>query len=190
MNKFRASYSVLSTWNSGQWDRAVKMYFKLDTFKTEAMADGQEFHELWKAETDKTKCLPEIFGGKELIDPKTELKLVVPIEEWLDLVGVIDCIDGNTIYEYKSGKTSSEVYANGVQPGIYGVLATYGGMFVDRCEIMHYDQYTKKLDTSIIHLTDKLLDDTHNWILSISSEMQSYLLDNNLYKILGKQNER
>ena len=52
--KFRASYSVISLWASGNWEMAVGQYFKLRKFTTEEMADGKDHHEQWCAETLKT----------------------------------------------------------------------------------------------------------------------------------------
>ena len=183
MNKFRASFSVLNVWASGDWERAVKMYFKLEKFTTPAMADGKEFHEKWRKHTTETKTLPFEFGAKKLTSPICEQKIVVPIYDWLDLVGIIDCYDDPIIYEYKTGKTSSEDYAGTMQPGVYGVLATYAKMYVEQCQIMHYDQYQKKSDTSIVWLTDKRLEDSYNWIVTLSGEMHNYFIQNSLYEM-------
>lgn len=184
--KFRASYSVLTQWSSGNWDMAIGMYFKLKKFTTIQMAEGSEFHKNWEQETLKSKCLPAVFGGAKLIAPKCELKLVAQLDEWLELVGVIDCMDAPTIYEFKTGKTSSEIYANGVQPAVYGVLSTMSGYVVDKAEVHHYDQYTKKVDMSIVWLTKKHLEDAYNWVYSLSSEMHAYFLENDLYNKYGK----
>lgn len=183
--KFRASYSVISTWASGNWDMAVGMYFKLKKFQTEAMAAGAEIHKEWEAEIKKTKALPKVFGGKALNNPKPEFKTVVELEPWLDLVGVIDVLDEPTVYEFKTGKTSSEIHANSIQTGVYGVLATYAGIYVDKTEIYHFDQYKNKTDMSVVYLTDKYLNDAHNWIISFASEMHSYFTENNLYDKFG-----
>lgn len=184
--KFRASYTVLNTWYSGDWERAIKQYFKLDKFITPAMADGKRYHEMWEMETSETKALPMTFGGKKLTNPKPEYKTVVELEPWLDLVGVIDCLDENTIHEYKTGKTTSEVYAGSMQPSVYGLLATFDDKFVDRAVIHHFDQYSKTVDMSIVWLTDKKLDYAHEWVLGLGSEMHNYFLENNLYERFGK----
>ena len=162
MNKFRASYSVLTTWAHGDWERAVKQYFKLESFTTEAMADGKRYHETWREETDKTGRLPAVFGGKKLTRPMTEIKKVVAIEPWLDLVGVIDCYDDPVIYEYKTGKTESDIYAGSPQVGLYGLIATLSGMMADRAEIHHYDQHNKKTDMSLVWLTDDKIRESYN----------------------------
>lgn len=181
-HKFRASYTVLNTWMSGNWERAIKQYFKLEKFTTPAMADGKRYHEMWEQEIITNKRLPAVFGGKELTNPKPEYKTVVELEPWLDLVGVIDCYDEPTIHEFKTGITSSEVYAGSMQPGVYAVLATMNGMYADRAQIWHYDQYSKKVDISQVWLTDKRLKQAQEWIVALSSEMHDYFLENKLYE--------
>jgi hypothetical protein len=184
-NKFRASYSILEMWQCGNWDMAIGQYFKLKKFQTEAMTAGQDIHKLWEKEVTETKKLPAVFGGKELIAPKPEFKTVVPIHDWLDLVGVIDILDEPTIYEFKSGKTSSEVHSNSMQTGIYGVLATYAGILVNKAEIYHLDQYSGKTDMSIVWLTDKLLQEASDWIETYACEMHNYFIENDLYNKFG-----
>lgn len=184
--KFRASYTTLTAWASGDWERAIKIYFKLEKFTTPAMAEGKQYHEEWENHIKTTGALPAVFGGGPLIAPTAESKLVVELEPWLDLVGVIDCYDKPIVYDWKTGKQSSEHYAGTMQPGIYGVLSAFSGKYVDRAIIWHYDQYTKKSDMSQVWLTDKCLDHAHNWIVTQSSEMHNYLTENKLYERFAK----
>ena len=72
MNKFRASYSILNTWASGDTDKAVQFYFGLETVKTPQMAAGTFYHQLWANTITKTKKTPTIFGNKELKNPEVE----------------------------------------------------------------------------------------------------------------------
>lgn len=182
---FRASYTILNTWGSGQWESAVKMYFKLDQYVSPAMADGKVWHEKWEKYIKENLALPEEFGGKKLIKPEVEIKKVVSLEPWLDLVGRIDCFDSPTIYEFKTGKQSSESYASSHQAGIYAILATKAGLYADRAEIYHYDQYTKKYDMSLVWITDEMMLKTYNYIVTLAGEMHDYLLKNDLYNRFG-----
>lgn len=184
-HKFRASFTVLEKWASGDWEGAIKAYFKLDKFTTPAMAEGKRYHELWAKEIEATTTLPAVFGNTKLWQPKAEVKKVVELEPWLDLVGVIDCYDKPVIYEFKTGKQSSEHYAGSHQCGVYSVLASFGDMYVDRAVIWHYDQYTRKSDMSQVWLTDKLMENSHEWIITQSSEMHNYLNENKLYERFG-----
>lgn len=184
-DKFRASFTVLNAWQSGNWERAIKYYFKLEEFTTPEMLQGRELHKKWADETKKTKCLPEVFGGQKLQNPIVEQKVVVELEPWLDFVFIIDCLDAPVLHEYKSGKSSSESYAGSWQTGAYAVGAVSAGFYVDRAEVHHYDQYMKVSDMSILHITDKVLEDSYNWIITISSEMHNYFIVNGLYRQYG-----
>lgn len=186
MNKFRASYSVLDQWNSGNWEMAIKMYFKLEKFVTSQMQDGRDWHEKWANHIRTTNTMPVEFGGGALIKPEVEQKTVVQIDEWLDLVGIIDCFVSPVIYEWKTGKQSSEVYAGGPQGGIYAILGTYSKRYVEKVEIHHFDQYSKKSDMSIVWVTDQLLKDTYNWIITVAGEMHNYFIENDLYNRFGR----
>ena len=56
-NIFRASFTVLDQWNSGNWEQAVKTYFKLEKFITPEMQAGREWHEKWAKHISDTKTL-------------------------------------------------------------------------------------------------------------------------------------
>jgi hypothetical protein len=185
---FRASYSVLEVWDSGNWERAIEMYFKLKKFETREMADGKKWHDDWRDHTNSTKCLPVQFGNTPLVNPICELKKVVKLADWLDLVGVIDCLDAPTIHEYKTGVQSSETYANSKQGAVYGVLATYSDIFVDRVDIHHFNQYSQKSDFSRVWLTDAVLKYGLNWIETVASEMYDYFTKNNLFERFAIKN--
>lgn len=184
--KFRASYTILQTWNAGQWENAIKMYFKLDKFITPQMQEGREYHEKWAKHITETKTMPIEFGAKPLNAPIAEQKTVVQIEPWLELVGIIDCYDSPIIYEWKTGKQSSDIYAGSNQGGIYAVLGTYSGKYVEKIEIHHYDQYSRQPEVSIVWVTDELLQETHNWLITTAGEMHNYFMVNDLYNRFGR----
>jgi len=190
--RFRASFSVLNLWSQGNWERAIKSYFKLEKFTTPAMADGHLWHERWKAETLETGCLPKVFGGAKLTNPTVEIKKVLPINEWLDFVFIIDCLDEPTIHEYKTGTQSASAYANSYQIPLYAIGATMMEKYVDRGIIHRLNQHTKLKDgspdveTSIVWITDKLMADAQEWLMTIASEMHVYFISNDLYAKFGK----
>ena len=111
----------------------------------------------------------------------TELKLTVNLYPWLDLVGVIDCYDRPTIYEFKTGNRSAAKHANDFQVAVYGVLATLSDLHVERAEIHRYNQYTNKADMSVVWLTDRLLRDGINWIETFGRNV-SILVEKRLYE--------
>lgn len=186
INKFRASFTILNQWASGNWEQAIKTYFKLDKFITPAMQEGREWHEKWAKHIMETKTLPIEFGGKKLNDPIAEQKTVIGLGDWLDLVGIIDCYDSPVVYEWKTGKSSSEVYAGTKQGGIYAMLATFNKKYVEKIEIHHFDQYRKTADMSIIWVTPELMHDAYNWVTTIAGEMHTYFIENNLYQRFGQ----
>lgn len=183
MNKFRASYSILSTWASGDTDRAIRMYFKLDDFDTPQMRAGRDFHTAWDMEVSETKCMPSVFGARKLNNPITERKIVKQIEPWLELVGVIDLQDGELLVDYKTGKTRSSAYANGFQHCLYQILVPEAKRF----EYHHWDQYRKKADMQIIHLNKESMLQGMDYLIAHASDMHSYLEENNLYEKLKKE---
>jgi hypothetical protein len=145
------------------------------------MEEGKRFHKLWADQITEFKESPTEIGAIKFINPIAEIKKTVSINDWLDLVGVIDCYDKPIIYEWKTGKSSSESYASSEQIGVYGVLATLAGLYVEKAEIHHYDQYLKKSDFSIVWVTDEMLKNSLNWIETLASEMHNYFNENKLY---------
>lgn len=189
-NKFYASYSILKLWQAGQWEQVVKYYFKLEKFITPAMKAGQEFHESWEQEIIKTKCLPAVFGAKQLQNPQPEQFFDYDLDTWLVLRGKVDCIDAPDIHEFKTGKQSAESYTTEKQAGVYGVLCTAKEIYVERVFIHHFDQYAKKVDVAMVWLSDKLLSDTMDWILTLSSEIHNYFIENQLYERYGHNRKK
>lgn len=189
MQKFRASYSVLSLWQSGRWEDAINAYFKLEAFTTPQMEEGKRFHQEWEEEVKKTGCLPAVFGGAKLSNPDTEMKKVVELEPWLDLVFVIDTYDQGDIHEYKTGVKSSQQYANDKQIGVYAVGCVLSDLPAKRLFIHRYNQYTKEADTSMVWVTEQLLKDTVAWVETTASEMHNYFIENDLYERFAKKPE-
>jgi hypothetical protein len=182
-HKFRASFTVLNLWDSGNWEEAVKAYFKLpDRFVNKAMADGKAFHEAFEAHINKTKTLPAMFGSAGLRNPKTELKLEVDIYEDMELVGVIDCMTDKEIFEFKTGKTESNNSIYERQVKVYGALAWAKGCRVERANILHYDQYNKNTDISSVWLTEEAIEEALNWVITVGGDIHNYFLKNKLYE--------
>lgn len=179
-NKFRASFSILNTWAMGDYDRAIKQYFRLEDFDTPAMKRGREYHKMWDSEIKQTNMLPKVFGGKRVTQPQTELKIERELDSWLDLVGVIDLYSEETIYDWKTGKTPAQSI-NPFQVYTYQILLPKS----IKAEIHRHDPDTMQTDMIIYHLTDKTLEQGIEWVLTLSSEMQNYLIQNRLYERFG-----
>lgn len=179
--KFRASFSILNQWVNGNFDEAIKQYFKLSTRVTPQMEDGKRYHDEWANYIEANKHLPPALGGKQLVNPQVELKLVAQLSDWLELVGRIDCIDAPSLYEFKTGQDTSTMYANTWQPGVYALLAATHGIYVSQAIVVHYNQYRKETDISFRWVTDKYLRDSAQWVETASAEMHHYLVENDLY---------
>lgn len=180
--KFRASFTTLNLWQQGRYQDAVACYFHLPTYKSPEMVDGSDWHKRWSQHINDTHTMPIEFGSAKLTNPITEVKKVVSVADWLDLAFIADLVDGSTIYEFKTGSTPSQSYLTSNQIGVYAVGLTLDKHFINRGEIHHYNQYSKKADCSYLWITDELLKDSLNWIETLASEMHQYLLTNNLYE--------
>lgn len=183
---FRASYSILHLWSKGLHEEAVQAYFKLERIETEAMRQGKNLHQGWALYIQENSRLPEELGGTDLRNPKVEVKLTATIpghEEWLTLVGIVDCLDVDEIIEEKSGTTSSQTYAKTMQTPFYGLLCKLNGITVTRARIPHYNQHTKRTDTSYLWITPTVLSEAENWIITLAEEMHMYLENEGLYDL-------
>jgi hypothetical protein len=97
------------------------------------------------------------------------------LEDWLQFVGVIDLIDDKKIYDYKTGRTSISAYASSHQIPIYQLLAVKSGLEINEGYYLHYDQHSKTVEKSKRYLTEKTMQDAHDWIITFSSEIYSSL---------------
>lgn len=188
-NKFRASWTVLGIWESGQWQEAIEYYFGIAKRDSEAMELGRKFHSEFEAQTKETGQLPAVFGGLKLENPRCELKLHVEVSDWLELVGKIDCYsDPGIIDEYKTGSTSQPRKLRGLSQGtIYGLLAVGNDLPIRQVRLHHYNPITKDAFTDITWTTPKVLREGKEILLDLAWEMHSYLVRNNLYEELGKK---
>lgn len=182
MNKIRVSYSTLKNWEQGRWQEVINhMLHKVDQESTPQMQEGTRFHQEWANYINRYKTLPGVFGSKRLSNPKTEIRMVANLEPWLDLSGVIDCLDEKTVYEFKTGIKTSEGYASLMQTRVYGLLCSLNGIEIDRAIINHYNQYLKESDSSMVWITERAIEHAKEWAITIGSEIYSYFSENGLF---------
>lgn len=185
-NLFRASFSVLAAWDSGDWERAIKMYFKVPTEVTQAMEDGRKYHDQWEAHIRQHATLPPELGGTKLLQPIADqrlLKKTAKLQPWLELVGIPDCYDAGdqTLYEFKTGGAPSSYYADSKQLGTYTVLLLQHQMPVRRAVVCHYNQRERTSDTALVWMTPALVKEAKEWIETTAAEIKHYLDSNNIY---------
>lgn len=197
--KMRVSYSILAAWDSGDWDRAVAPFVGREIEGNIYMQRGKRWHKRWERESKKTGKSPAIFGGEELRNAQIEMqsKRVRSLNDWLDLSGVLDRIDepewlksGKRGIDYKLSKQSATSWANSHQAGAYKILYPELSVFEFHCLNPYLsDTDPDRVSMSIVHLTDKVLEDSLEWVLTTAADLRAYLEANNI-SIERKSHER
>ena len=182
MKIFRCSFSILDPWSKGDFDTALQRYWRVEIPPTPAMEQGKILHQQWQSETNQTGCLPAIFGSKKLKKPETEVKLELMVEPWLQYVGVIDCMDYDEFYEYKSGRSGASHYMGTWQPKCYQYLCGMSGYPVHTAHVLTFNQHTQKTQRGKMYLSPKSFEDAKEWILTTASEMWSAIQEGELKK--------
>ena len=164
-------------WRNGDVDGAIDALMGKYREPTDAMTFGSFMHKQWEQEVHHTQCLPTVFGGARINEPKTEQYYCVQLDDWIWLCGVIDLEyktdDGRTILvDYKTGNSNANHYSNSLQAGCYKILRPNAELFVFK----HYNQYTENVTSSIVHLTYNLEAHTMHKIITTAYEM-AYELD-------------
>jgi hypothetical protein len=169
---------MLSAWARGDYQRAVDMYLGLPFQPTPQMEAGIAFHKQWESEGRTTGKLPAVFGGRQLDSPKFEweTKKEMMLNDWLQLVLVLDVLEPEVGTDYKSGSQPVSSYSNGDQHKVYQV----GYPNLKRFDYHGYNQYTKEVTMAIIHLTPKTLREGVEFVLKNSTEMRNYVIANNI----------
>lgn len=182
--QIRLSYSIIDAWLRGDFDRALGMLFYKPIEPTPAMLEGRKLHEQWETESRKTGKLPAVFGAAQLHNPKYErdTKREHKLNDWLTIAGRLDEFDDGIVgRDYKTGTTPSTTYANGKQHKIYKVL--YPNM--ERFEYHCFNQYLPdghpdQVTMSIVHLSDAMLEEGVELILTVGSDVRAYLENSGL----------
>ena len=169
MNKLRLSHSIMSLWHKGEYADAIEAMKGNWRAPNQYMKAGIEFHEQWEKEIEATGKMPAVFGGGQMKDPKTEVKIVRDINDWLVVSGVIDAVDLPRGFEWKTGRSNASSYANGFQHKVYKVLEPR----LKLMEFRAHNQYTGENTVELVHLTDKTFDDGLEWIITIACDIRA-----------------
>jgi hypothetical protein len=180
-NKVRLSYTLLNLWQHGQIDEALTYYFKLGQITSEAMRQGKEIDNYLNNFISQHGAYPINWGGDQLKKPFPQVKWEINYSPHFDLVGVLDVLDGKTIYENKSGKLPSNIYALGFQIPIYFILAEAKGVEIDEAILKHFNQHTNEFDQTIIRNSPRERERGHNFIETIGGEIYNYFEEHNLF---------
>ena len=172
--KLKLSYSILSLWKRGDYDGVLDALNGKWREPNEYMKFGTEKHREWENEVRETGELPRLFGGGKLRNPITERYSRGQRLDWLWLSGITDLQfgeNGEQLVDYKTGRGTANSYAGTLQAGCYKVLHPEAKVFRFLC----WNQYSGRITTSMIFLTDaygvKALDE----IVSIACEIRDFL---------------
>lgn len=188
MSVIRVSYSILSQWARGDSEsmqRAIDIYLRKPFTPTRQMEEGSRYHKEWENEAKQTNKLPKVFGARDFTKPQFEIKKAInlgdtnPDYAWLQLVGVLDVLDGILGIDYKTGVMASQFYANSYQHKLYQILFPE----MKRFEYHAYNQYTGETTMSICHLSQETLEDGLNFLLTQAGSFRAYLEQNDLVLI-------
>lgn len=171
MNKLRVSYSLLQMWQKDK-NEAIQNYLHIEREKTQAQMHGLKTHAKWQSEILANNTLT--VGSKVYTFKKPEIEKEI-IQEYNDLwlvKGYIDCLDKDTIYEFKTGKISSAQYSHTMQIPFYFMLCDMAGIEIEKAIIIRKNK--KEIDTALIWKFDEMIEEARNWIDSIAPEIISY----------------
>lgn len=172
--KLRISYSLLSAWERGRPDEVVNTYFHINNVKTPQLEYGEKFHEDMKDHITKMNSFPDWFFDFKLTVPEPEKKIIVPYNELFDISAQLDLIDMGTIYEYKTGVQSSGDWSRKNQLDIYFLACELAKIKVDKAFLLHWNQYDKSKDYTLIWNSPKKVENARNWIDSVAPEIHSF----------------
>lgn len=177
--KIRLSYSILSCWERGDYDGTIMRLNGNWPEPNEAMKRGSQAHERWENEIKATGNMPKDFGGTKLAEHETEVKRAIWLNDWIQLVGVVDLLEPKIGRDWKFGATGATSYANGYQHKVYQIL-------FPRLEMFAYHSYNpyvpthEAVESAYVHLTKETLTDGIEYVLSNACEIRDYIEKNNI----------
>lgn len=170
----RLSYSVMNRWLTGDYDGAIEALQGNWGEPNRFMEEGLRYHKEWEEEVKKTGRLPSIFGGQEIDNPHTEVWGEKKVLDWLTIVGKVDLIYGDKqeiLVDYKTGSSTASAYGSSLQHKVYKILFPEAKYF----DYLHYNQYTRTVSMIRVHLTDKILEDGLNTIVTVGCDIRATL---------------
>lgn len=181
MRRIRLSFSLLSLWKQGKIDQAVESYFHIpSSFQTPAMDAGLAIHQEIAEHVKTHNSFPNYLPCFSLNSPITEKKVVTKFNDLFELSGQFDLIDGETLYEYKTGVTDSMEWAQSGQLSFYFYLCSLVGLPVKTGILIHYNQHLKEHDFTIVHNGPGHIESAINEIETIGPEIHHYFTEQGL----------
>lgn len=206
----RISYTALSYWKRNDTQGMLKYFAGIRFNPTPQMQEGLRLDDEACEHALKEHKLPRHFGGFEVVDPITQLKLVGVISEGLvepvQLVGVIDTYDQGFIYEYKTGISSSSDYALTLQVPIYAMLLAdkntkyftldENDKWIERKDlkifppnggrICRFNQYEGTTDIHHMIISNHTIETARRTVTGLIKEIQDFMSESGGYEYVEK----
>lgn len=178
----RVSYSILSAWERGDYRSACASYLHIEQPTSLAMQTGKIQHEKISKYIQRNKKLPKILGYRHLSNPICENKQEVMINPEIKLVFIPDCVNEETLYEWKFGTTEDPIsrYMRSKQVEVYSLALSKMNYLTNRAEYLYINLPRKEVYQGIIHLTDARRKMAEEWIVENATSFKDYLVQNNL----------
>lgn len=177
--KLRFSYSIANAFMRSP-EEAIAMYKHEYAPRTPEQERGIQFHKKLELEI---KAKNKVSIGKthlEFEKPECEKKVYVPYNEFVTLSAVFDCVDGDTLYDWKTGATSAYEYATGLQIPFYFFVLEKMGQHMKRGYIVHWD-FDKEVSSLVsIPNSKKKLEQGENLVQTLSQEIYDYFNKHNI----------
>lgn len=150
------------------------MYLHKQVQRTEAQQRGIDFHKKLELEIKANKKVSIGKTRLEFENPECEKKVYVPYNEIVTLSAVFDCIDGNTLYDWKTGSTSSMESSTGLQIPFYFFVLEKIGHHVARAFIVHWD-FDREV-SELVHITNskRKIEAGENLVQTLAPEIHAY----------------
>jgi hypothetical protein len=176
----KLSYSILSQWASGQYEKAVNIYQGADLPITPAMELGRVKHDMWALHTLKHKTIHNEIGGGKLSDPVVEQKYekIIPLGDTYQILlrGAPDLTDNHIIYEYKCGLAMPSMYVDTEQLDYYKLLYPPASLGIYLC----FNPYSETFTKGVKYLSDTNAEKALEHIITYGGEMIDYLASQRL----------
>lgn len=178
MNYIRVSPSLLYQVERGYIDLALqRMDSTLPPPSTTRQDAGKKLHLYTEKYIEKYGKLPDLLGGHDVSNWKTEVKLTTKWQwhDWeIELVGVIDLLrnDNKLMRDWKYGTTSEKTYDKTMQHKCYKLIVPQALYFI----YTHYDILDKDYASSIIRLTKDDALEAQYYVETMVGELINHIL--------------
>lgn len=172
--KLRLSFSLLNLWSKRMYEEAINMYLHLPLPQSLQLEEGKRYHKEWADTIIKTKLLNLGRSAFKFDAPRVEHSVTVSYNDKFDLKGIFDCLDEPTLWEFKTGTTSTVDYSRSYQIPFYFLIAEIEKIKIDKAYLYHFDQYKNDGELIIIHNNLSLVEDAKNLVDSIGPDILQY----------------